>query len=170
MNRLNVILLSILVSTISFAQEVNIKLANTDAPYYNISKDSLALNGYDPTEYFINNRASQGSEKYLYKHNGVIYHFVNKHNKALFIENPEKYMPEFGGYCAYGLGMEFGQGLNGNPPGKYPVNPETFKIIDHKLYLFYNDHGYNFLEVWESNEMANLERAKKRWTAIHKQN
>ena len=66
--------------------------------------------------------------------------------------------------------MESGLGLNGNPPGKYPVNPETFKIIDNKLYLFYNDYGYNFLEVWESNEKANLERAKKRWKVINKKN
>lgn len=170
MNKLNLILISILISTITYAQEDNVKLANTDAPYYNINKDSLALNGFDPTEYFVNNRASQGSEKHQYKHKGIIYYFVNEKNKSLFIENPEKYMPEFGGYCAYGLGMEFGLGLNENPPGKYPVNPETFKIIDNKLYLFYNNHGYNFLEVWESNEMANLERANERWKAINEKN
>ena len=66
--------------------------------------------------------------------------------------------------------MESGLGLNGNPPGKYPVNPKTFKIIDNKLYLFYNDNGYNFLEIWKSNEKANLERANERWEIINKQN
>ena len=170
MKKLYLILVSILITTITYAQKEAVNFANASTPYHNIDKDSLALNGFDPTEYFINNRASRGSGKYLYKYQGIKYYFLNEKNKSLFIENPKKYLPEFGGYCAYGLGMESGQGLNGNPPGKYPVNPETFKIIDNKLYLFYNDYGYNFLEVWESNEKANLERAKKRWKVINKKN
>lgn len=170
MKTLNLILISVLISTIAHAQEDAIQLANADEPYYNINEDSLALNGFDPTEYFVNNRASQGSEKHQYKYKGIIYYFMNEKNKSLFIKNPDKYMPEFGGYCAYGLGMEFGLGLNGNPPGKYPVNPETFKIIDNKLYLFYNNHGHNFLEVWEPNEKSNLERANERWKVINEKN
>ncbi|WP_298537606.1 YHS domain-containing (seleno)protein [uncultured Algibacter sp.] len=163
-------LILILISTIIYAQKDSSKLANIDAPYYNINETGLALNGFDPTEYFINNRATQGSEKHQYQHQGVIYYFVNEKNKSLFIESPEKYMPEFGGYCAYGLGMEFGHGLNENPPGKYPVNPETFKIINDKLYLFYNNRGYNFLEVWKPNEIDNLKRANERWEVINEKN
>jgi len=54
--------------------------------------------------------------------------------------------------------------------GKYPVNPETFKIINNKLYLFYKDNGYNFLEIWESNEKVNLEKANERWKVINGNN
>jgi hypothetical protein len=53
-------------------------------------------------------------------------------NKVTFAENPERFLPLFGGYCAYGMGMD--SGISRNPPRKYPGNPETFKIIDNKLY------------------------------------
>ena len=150
-----------------YAQETTIKFANADAPSHNIDKDSLAINGYDLTEYFINKKATKGSSKYQYKYQGVKYFFLNKKNKSTFVENPKKYLPQFGGYCAYGLGMDYG--LNGNPPGKYPVNPGTFKIIDNKLYLFYNNNGYNFLSSWELNEKMNLKKANKRWEKINEQ-
>ena len=164
------ILVSILITTITFAQKETVKFANADAPSQNIGKDSLAVSGYDLTEYHTNQKATKGLSKYQYEYQGVKYFFLNDKNKSNFIENPEKYLPQFGGYCAYGLGMESGLGLNGNPPGKYPVNPKTFKIIDNKLYLFYNNNGYNFLEIWESNEKANLERANERWKIINRQN
>ena len=161
------ILLTLFLTTTIYAQEEVKKLANIDAPYYNIDKDSLAINGYDPTEYFLSNKAQKGSNKIQFKYKGATYNFVNEKNKTLFKENPDKYLPQFGGYCAYGIGMKYGDGLNGNPPGKYPVNPKTFKIIDNRLYLFYNDNGYNFLKVWESDEKENLERANQRWKDIN---
>ena len=93
---------------------------------------------------------------------------MNEKNKSLFIKNPKKYLPEFGGYGAYGLGMV--SGVNESLPGKYPINPKTFKIIDHKLYLFYSDSGHNFLKVWELNENENLQRVNERWKILHGKN
>lgn len=162
------ILVSILITTISYAQKEKVKLANADAPSQNIGKDSLAVGGYDLTEYFTNKKGTKGSSTYQYEYQAVKYFFLNEKNKSTFVENPEKYLPQYGGYCAYGLGMD--SGLNGNPPGKYPINPETYKIIDNKLYLFYNDNGYNFLTFWELNEEAYLENANKRWKVINGRN
>ena len=158
-------LLTLFATTVAYSQKEAVKFANADAPYHNIGKDSLAVKGYDVTEYFLSGTASKGSEKYQHRHQGVTYFFANEKNKSLFIENPERYKPEFGGYCAYGLAMDVDQ--NGYPPGKYPIDPKTFKIINGKLYLFYNENGYNFLKVWETNEKVNLERANESWEVLH---
>ncbi|MEM9648823.1 MAG: YHS domain-containing (seleno)protein [Bacteroidota bacterium] len=165
MKRTYSILAAALIAVLGYAQENAENFVNGAAPFYNVDKDSLALDGFDPTEYFINNRAILGSMEHQYEHKGIIYHFVSKKNKSLFKENPEKYLPEFGGYCAYGIGMLSSAG--GGSPGKYPVNPKTFKIIDNKLYLFYDDKGYNFLNVWEKDELQNLKRAHQRWKTLY---
>lgn len=159
----------ILLAISAHAQETLENFANLEAPYFNINKGGIALSGYDATEYFLSNTAVKGSEEFKVEYQGATYLFASEANKKLFQKNPEKYLPQFGGYCAYGVGMKMGEGINGNPPGKYPVNPETFKIIDNRLYLFYNDHGYNFLETWESNEKENLERANSRWKVYNKE-
>ncbi len=151
-----------------YTQESTIQFANAEAPSHNIDKDSLAINGYDLIEYFINNKAIKGSSKFQYKYQGIKYIFLNEKNKSSFIENPQKYLPQYGGYCAYGLAMD--SGIDGNPPGKYSINPETFKIIDNKLYLFYNFDGINALKAWEQNERESLEKSKKRWNIINKTN
>ncbi|MCD2259509.1 YHS domain-containing (seleno)protein [Psychroserpens luteolus] len=167
MKSLYVTLVFFLIANANFAQKEKVTFANLEAPYYNVGKDSLAVNGYDVTEYF-NNNALRGLAKYQYNYQGIIYYFLNEKNKSKFVKHPKKYLPQFGGYCAYGIGMNTDS--NGNPPGKYPIDPKTFKIINNKLYLFYNNSGHNFLKVWESNEKANLEQAHKRWKRIHRGN
>lgn len=140
---------------------------NLYAPDYNIDKDSLAVEGYDLTEYFINNRASKGSSKYSVKYKGIKYFFLNEKNKSIFIENPEKYLPQFGGYCADKMGAIFIG--NATPPGKHPINPEYFMIIDNKLYLY----GYGnslYLKRWKQNKKENIEASNKVWESISKQN
>jgi YHS domain-containing protein len=165
MKNIYLILVSVLLTTISYAQKETVKFANADAPSQNIGEDSLAVSGYDLTEYFTSKKAIKGSSEYQFEYQGTKYLFLNEKNKLAFVGNPEKYLPQYGGYCAYGLGMD--SGLNGNPPGKYPINPKTFKIINNKLYLFYNDNGYNFLEYWEKNENAYLKKADERWSIIN---
>ena len=152
-------------TAIMHSQHVNVEYTNADAPYYNFDQNGIALGGYDVTEYFINNMAVKGSEKFLTIFDGVTYFFRNANNQSTFQSDPLKYLPEFGGYCAYGLAMDGSS--SDYPPGKYPVDPETFKFIDGKLYLFYNFSGYNYLEVWDQNEDEYLESAVKRWGEIH---
>ena len=92
MNKLNLIL--ILFTTLSYAQNETIKFANADAPSQNIGKDSLAVSGYDLTEYLTNKNATKGSSKYQHGYQGVKYFFMKEKNKSNFIENPEKYLPQ----------------------------------------------------------------------------
>jgi hypothetical protein len=120
---------------------------------YNTKKDFVA-NGYDVVSYF-NNKAEKGDEKFSTTFDTVKFKFSTKENLDLFKENPKKYVPQYGGYCAYAIGKT-GE--------KVKINPETFEIRDGKLYLFYNSWGTNTLELWQEEGAEKLQKqADKNW-------
>lgn len=104
----------------------------------NNTTKGFAVNGYDVVAYF-SNTATKGNKKITAKHEGATYKFSSEENKALFVANPEKYLPQYGGWCAYAMGV------NGE---KVSINPKTFEIRGAKLYLFYNKLGTNTLDSW----------------------
>ncbi|MEC7755072.1 YHS domain-containing (seleno)protein [Roseivirga sp. UBA1976] len=122
--------------------------------HYNLTR-GVAIAGYDPVSYF-DQKPQKGSTAISYNHSGVIYYFVSEANKAAFVKNPALYEPQYGGYCAYAI-------ADGD---KVKVDPLTYKIIDRKLYLFYNFRGTNTLELWNKNEKSLLSNAQKRWSEI----
>ncbi|WP_409025091.1 YHS domain-containing (seleno)protein [Flavobacterium sp.] len=113
----------------------------------------MANGGYDLVSYFKENKATKGNEKVETTHNGVKYRFSNAENKTLFIENQVKYLPQCDGYYAYGVSEK---------NAKVSINPETFKIIEGKLYLFYNDTllgtRTNTLLDWNKTEAKQLNK------------
>ena len=120
---------------------------------YNIQKGAVAA-GYDVVAYF-NNKAIKGAKKIAVTYDGVKFLFSTKENKVLFNKNPKKYIPQYGGYCAYAMGK------NGE---KVSINPKTFEIRDGKLYLFYNAWGTNTLNLWTKEGAEKLQkRADKFW-------
>jgi|SRR5690606_11567071 len=125
--------------------------------HYNIDKSGLALEGYDPVSYFLKNEAVEGKKEYATKVEGVTYYFESASNRDLFTKNPQKYRPQFGGWCAYAMGAT-GE--------KVEVDPETFKIFDGKLYLFYNKYFNNTLKTWNKDEPALKAKAEKNWESI----
>lgn len=123
---------------------------------YNIQKDYVAK-GYDVVSYFDNN-AEKGNKKYTAKHDGVKFKFTSKENLDKFNSDPEYYIPQYGGYCAYAIGK------NGD---KVKINPETFEIRDGKLYLFYNTIFANTLEKWLEEGAEKLKKdADENWASI----
>lgn len=123
---------------------------------YNLKKGYVA-NGYDVVAY-LNNEAIEGKKVFVSSYDGVKYKFSSEKNLELFNKNPEKYIPQYGGYCAYALALK---------GTKVSINPKTFKIIDGKLYLFYNAWGTNTLELWEKENPEILkEKADKNWEQI----
>ena len=105
--------------------------------------------------------AKQGNKAFSTNHNGATYYFISAENQNTFTKDPGKYLPQFGGYCAFGMAK-----MN----QKVPVNPETFLIDDGKLYLFFNDYyegaPFNTIVQWVNNE-ANLKPlAEGNWSAL----
>ncbi|HEY4206991.1 MAG TPA: YHS domain-containing (seleno)protein [Puia sp.] len=129
--------------------------AQSHAPNCNLSSDGLAIEGYDPVAYFTTGNAVEGKKEYSYLIEGATYRFVNPRNRDLFKAMPSKYRPQYGGWCAYAMGAK-GE--------KVEVDPGTFKILDGKLYLFYNKYFNNTLKSWNKDE-ANLKaKADVNWT------
>lgn len=116
-------------------------------------KKTLAIEGYDPVSYF-DNKPLEGKNDLKFTHKGVTYLFTTPSNLAKFKANPEKFEPAYGGWCAYAMG-ETGE--------KVKIDPETFKIVDGKLNLFYNFWGTNTLKDWNKNEAPLKAKADLNW-------
>jgi YHS domain-containing protein len=142
--------LVLVLALISFG--VTAQEQQTRVKTYNLD-DGLALDGYDPVSYF-SGRPLEGRKQNSHTYKGVIYYFASAANKASFVTDPEKYEPAYGGWCAYAMG-ESGE--------RVKVDPETFKIIGGKVYLFYNFWGNNTLEDWNKNEGQLKSSADKQW-------
>ena len=124
---------------------------------FNLEKN-LAIDGYDPVAYFKSNKAVKGRKDLAVSHQGVVYYFSSQENKEEFKANPSRYEPEYGGWCAYAMG-EKGE--------KVIVDPETYKIIDNKLYLFYNKFFNNTLKSWNKDETRLKQSADNNWKKIY---
>ena len=140
-------LILFLITCSSFAQQID----------YNTKKGFVAQ-GYDVVAYF-NNNTIKGHKNYTSTYDGANYKFSSEDNLKKFTKNPEKYTPQYGGYCAYAIAIK---------SKKVSINPESFEIKDGKLYLFYNAWGTNTLELWKKeNKMKGLQiKADKNWEAI----
>jgi YHS domain-containing protein len=121
---------------------------------YNLEK-GLAIQGYDPVAYFTQNKAVKGSATTTYTYKNVTYRFSSPANLEAFKKSPGKYEPEYGGWCAYAMGAS-GE--------KVEIDPETFKVKDGKLYLFYHSFINNTLPKWNANEAVLLKKADANWS------
>lgn len=121
---------------------------------YNIANDGLAIKGFDPVAYFTQQKAVKGKKEFAVSHQGVFYYFASTANKELFKKNPAAYEPQYGGWCAFAMGD------NGD---KVPIDPETFKIVNGKLYLFYNRFFNNTLTKWNKDEKVLSSKADQSW-------
>ncbi|MBS1662053.1 MAG: YHS domain protein [Bacteroidetes bacterium] len=126
---------------------------------YNLEKSGLAIEGYDPVAYFAAGKAIEGRKELSLQVDGVTYQFSTPQNRDLFKANPTKYEPQYGGWCAYAMGAK-GE--------KVEVDPGTFKVLDGKLYLFYNKYFNNTLKSWNKDEVNLKARADNNWTKINK--
>lgn len=120
---------------------------------YNL-ENKLAIQGYDPVAYFTLKKAVKGKSTLTTTYEGVVYNFSSQANKDLFVKNPANYEPQYGGWCAYAMGAT-GE--------KVEIDPATFKIIDNKLYLFYNAFFNNTLKTWNKDESNLKKKADVSW-------
>lgn len=126
---------------------------------FNLSKSHVGISGYDPVAYFTRHEAVEGNKNYTTDYEGVTYFFASPQNLSLFESNPAGYEPQYGGWCAYAMGAK-GE--------KVEVDPETFKITNGKLYLFYNKYFNNTLKSWNKEETALRQKADANWSQLSK--
>ena len=125
---------------------------------FNLNDSGVGIDGYDPVSYFTDHKPAAGDKAFSQQSNGVVYYFKSAGNRDVFKANPSKYEPAYGGWCAFAMG-DSGE--------KVEVDPETFKIVDGKLYLFYNKFFNNTLNSWNKNEAELKNKADKNWQRLH---
>lgn len=119
----------------------------------------VAIKGYDTVAYFTEGQAMKGSEEFAHDWLGTPWHFANARHRDMFMADPTRYAPQFGGYCALGVG------LPGNEHAAENIDPENaWRIIDGKLYFVYNEMYVGELDGPERD--AWLARAEKNWPVI----
>lgn len=115
------------------------------------------LSGYDPVAYFTDGKAVRGSGYHVTVQDGVTYAFASDEHKTLFKKSPEKYLPVYGGYCAYGVALG----------KKFVADPEIWKIVGGKLYLNL-DKGIQ--QKWDKDIPGYIVKAEKNWGEIKDKN
>lgn len=124
------------------------RLTNTD-------NRGVALQGYDPVAYFEGGKPQLGKAEQSARHEGAVYHFATAEHKALFEKNPGKYAPQFGGYCAFGVGL-----------GKlFPVDVTTGMVVNGRLML---NKDPSVAKLFAKDLNANVAKADKEWPALVK--
>ncbi|AXT19390.1 YHS domain-containing protein [Flavobacteriaceae bacterium AU392] len=142
----SILIIALLISFVSIAQQKD----------YYLDKGFIA-EGYDVTEYF-NNKTVEGKKNFVTSYDGAKYKFSSQANLDKFKANPNKYVPQYGGYCAYALAT------NGK---KVDADPETFEIRNGKLYMFYNSWGTNTFKKWKNEGPEKLRpKADINWEKV----
>ena len=135
--------------------------ARAETSPLNLNKAGVALGGYDPVSYFQGEVPQKGESAYQAKQSGALYFFKSEENKQIFLKEPSKYEPQFGGWCAYAVA---------DSKSKVDVDPKSFVIQDGRLLLFYNGLWGNTRDKWQNTKEKNpktfLKEADAHWPEI----
>jgi YHS domain-containing protein len=130
------------------ADEVNVSKGGT------LAGPGLAAHGFDAVAYFTDGKAEVGSDSYAVAHAGGTYRFTSKAHLDQFKSDPDKYVPAYGGFCAYGAALG----------KKFDGDPRYWKIVGGKLYLNLNG---DIQAEWSKDIPGNIAKADKNWARIH---
>ena len=117
--------------------------------------DGVAIKGFDLVAYMTEQAAVLGRAEFASVYKGSTFHFRNAGNRDAFIANPEKYAPQYGGYCAYGVSRGY----------KAATTPDAFSVIDGKLYLNYNAEVKT---LWSKDVSGFIDKANAQWPEVKK--
>jgi hypothetical protein len=113
-------------------------------------RGGVALDGYDPVAYFTEQQPVKGSPDFQFVHRSSTFQFASDSHRRAFVADPDKYAPQYGGYCAYGMAKGY----------KAKIEPVAFTVVDGKLFLNYND---NLRAHWLSDISGYIRRADANW-------
>lgn len=124
----------------------NLELATATYLNNNLPSSGIALEGYLPVAFIAVNKPVMGKPEHASMHKGVTYHFVNADAKAAFDADPERYVPAYGGWCAFSMAIQ----------DMFPVDPTKLKIVDGRLNLFLRNKGVDALDLWNHGDEREL--------------
>ena len=119
----------------------------------NTNGSDFAIQGYDPVAYFAQGKPVEGSSAFTATHDGATWRFSSAANRDLFLADPEKYAPQYGGFCAYAVAHD----------ATARIDPEAFTVLDGKLYLNYSDH---VRAQWRNDAAKFISRADAYWPGL----
>lgn len=119
-----------------------------------VEHSTVGIQGYDAVAYFTDSKPVKGDGNHVVAHDGVNYLFASDEHKKLFEANPEKYLPQYNGWCAYGVAVN----------KKFIADPTVWKIVDGKLYMNLDRTIY---AKWILDVPGNIKKADANWTQIH---
>ena len=119
----------------------------------NAFSNNIAIKGYDTVAYFNSGKAAKGSGQWTFQWHNMTWLFLGKENRDIFASNPEKYAPQYDGYCAWAM----------TEARKAVTDPEVWKIVDGKLYLNCSKSAY---EKWNRDIPGNIKKADANWLKI----
>jgi YHS domain-containing protein len=122
--------------------------------YY--EKNGFAIRGHDPVAYFKDGKPAKGSAEHRFQHKGSVFLFASKANRDAFAAEPDKYAPQYGGFCAFGTAGGY----------KAAVDPAAFSVVNGKLYLNYNR---DVQKQWRADVPGFVSKADRQWPAVSRQ-
>ena len=132
---------------------LSIALALAAHAQNNVDYSGLAMKGYDPVAYFKHGRPLAGKAEFTARHDDATYRFASAANRDAFVATPEKYAPQYGGYCAFGMAAGY----------KAPIEPDAWTIVDGKLYLNYNQAVRS---RWSGDIPGYVRKADANWPTV----
>ena len=152
MNRRSVLKLSFVAAASPFFLIPTAHAAKGKGPTY-IDKKGHAIKGYDTVAYFTENKPVVGKPEFQHQWKHATWFFSSQANLDLFKSAPEKYAPQYGGYCAYAIAID----------RLVPIDPTQFTVLDNKLYLNYSPR---IQRRWEKNRDNYLRDSEKNWPKL----
>jgi hypothetical protein len=122
-------------------------------PPVNTDRAAVAIKGYDVVAYATMGAAIEGAKAFEHRWNGAVWRFSSAANRDRFAQAPDRYAPQFGGYCAYAVSRGY----------TADVDPEAFRVIDGRLYLNYSKRVQR---LWEEDIPGNIVKGQANWPAV----
>lgn len=143
----------LLIAAMMLSAVINAQSAGKQSFFVNTNAQGVILDGYDAVAFFTDGKPVKGDAQYQVMYQGATYYFASKEHADLFNANPEKYKPQFGGYCAYAVSL-----------GRTaPIDVNTFSIVNGRLVVQHNERAVN---GWNKDVAGNLVLADKYWPAV----
>ncbi len=138
-----------------FVAAATLVLAQSKVDPIDHDSKGIAIRGYDPVAYFMDSKPMKGDSKFTHSWGGATWQFTSAAHRDRFAQSPEKYAPQYGGYCAYAVS----EGHTAE------IDPNAWKVLDGKLYLNYS---LDVREKWQKEQADRIMKADKNWPMLHR--